>query len=101
MVIGPDDAAHRWTEARHKFTADCARIRESSQRLVQRLVSFKVYALSVLSFVGSVAEPYKETIAVDDLALQRLSAGPFHGLPSAMLLRGCISALNLMLMVSS
>ena len=60
VVIGFDAAAHRWTEARHKFTAVCVCIRASSQKLVQRLVSFTVDAVSVLSFVGSVAEPDKE-----------------------------------------
>ena len=35
----------------------CARIRTSSQSLVQRLVSFEIHALSFLSFIGSIAEP--------------------------------------------
>ena len=49
--------------------------------------SFKFYALSGLTFVGSVAEPDKATIAAENLALQRLSAGPFHALPAALLRR--------------
>ena len=36
---------------------ECARIRTSSQSFVQRLVSFKIHALTVLFFIGSVAEP--------------------------------------------
>ena len=81
VEIGPGAAAHRWTKARNTFVGVGARIRAFSQSLAQRLVSFKIYALSVLSFVGSVAEPEAATIAAENLALQRLSAGPFHSIP--------------------
>ena len=47
----------------------------------------QINALSVLTFVGSLAEPDEETISAETTALQKLSAGPFHALPSAMLLR--------------
>ena len=53
-----------------------------------RLVSFKIYSLSVLAFVGSVAEPETATIAAENLALQRLKAGPFHALLAALLRLG-------------
>ena len=69
------------------YCSVCARIRASSLSLVQRHVSFKTYALSVFSFVASFAEPDTDTISAENVALQRLSAGPFHALPSA-LLRG-------------
>ena len=59
VVIGPGAAAHRWTKSRNTFIAVCARLHASAQNLVQRPVSFKVYALSVLSFVGSVAAQWK------------------------------------------
>ena len=48
---------HRWTKARNKRDGVCARARTSSQSLVQRLVSFKIYALFILSFISFVAEP--------------------------------------------
>ena len=51
-------------------------------------VFFKIYALSVLSFIGSVAEPDTATITAENLPQQRLSAGPFHSIPSALLRRG-------------
>ena len=73
--FGPDVADHRWTKASIKFVGFCARIRSTSQRLVQRLVSFKIFVLSVLKCVGSVAEPDKAIIAVENIALQRLSGG--------------------------
>ena len=39
--------------------------------------------MSVLSIIGSVAEPDTATITVENLALHRLSAGPLHSIPSA------------------
>ena len=70
-------------------------IRTSSASLVQRLVSFKIYAFSVLSIVGSVAEPDAATTAAERVALQRLSAGPFHSIPSALLQRGSACGLKI------
>ena len=71
LKLGP--AGHRWTKARNNFVGICARIRSSSQSLLLRLVSFKICALSVLSFIGSVAEPDAATIMAENLALKRLS----------------------------
>ena len=48
----------------NKFVGICARIRSSSQTLIQSLVSFKIFELSVLEYVGSFAEPDKAIIAV-------------------------------------
>ena len=81
VEMEPGAADHRWTKARNKSVGVCARIRSSSRCLVQRLVSFKSFALSVLIFIGSVAEPYKAAIAAENIALQKLSAGPLHTLP--------------------
>ena len=73
--LGPDVADYRWIKARNKFVGICARIRSSSQSLIQRLVAFKIFELAVLKYVGSVAEPDKAIIAVENIALQRVSAG--------------------------
>ena len=56
VEIGSDAAESQMDQARNRFVCVCARIRTSSQSLVQRLVSFNIYALSVLSFIGSVAD---------------------------------------------
>ena len=94
VVIGPGAPAHRWTKGRNQFMAVCARIRASSQSLVQRSVSFKISALPVLAFVGSVSEPDKESVTAENLALKRLSAGPLHALPSSMRRRGSACGLK-------
>ena len=80
VMIGPGGTAHRWTGPRNKCLTVYARSRSSSQSSVQKLVSFKIHALSVLTFVGSLAEPNKDTISAETTALQKLSAGPFHAL---------------------
>ena len=87
VEIGPGAAGHRWTKARNMFVGVSARVRSSSQSRVQWLVSVEIYAVSGLTFVGSVAEPDKAAIAAENLALQRLSARPFHALLAALLRR--------------
>ena len=77
VEIGPGAEDHRWTKARNKFVGVCVGIRSSSQCQVQRLVSFKIFALFVLTFVGSVAEPDTATIATENMALQRSRLGLF------------------------
>ena len=95
VMIGRGGTAHRWTGPRNKFLTVYARSRSSSQSSVQKLVSFKIHALSILTFVGSLAEQDKDTISAETTALQKLSAGPFHALPSAMLLRGSTYGLKI------
>ena len=73
--LGPYVADYRWIKARNKFVGICARIRSSSQSLIERLVSFKIFELSVLEYVGSVAQPDKAIIAIENIALLRVSAG--------------------------
>ena len=64
--------------------------------LVQGLVPCRIYALSILSSIGSVAEPDPATIAAENLALQRPSAGPLHhSIPSALHRRGSACGLKI------
>ena len=95
VVIGPGTPAHRCSKAKNTVHVACSLIRASSQSLVSRVVSFKIYALSVLGFVGLVCEPDKETVTAEHLALQRLSAGRFDALPPAMLRRGSTCGLKI------
>ena len=52
-------------------------------------------ALSVLTLVGSMAEPDKEAISAEATDLQKHSTSPFHALPSAMLQRGSACGLKI------
>ena len=51
-MIEPEGHLHRWTAPRTKFIQRCRKITETSKSLVERLVDFKVYALSALGDNG-------------------------------------------------
>ena len=53
-MIVPDGHLHRWTAHRGKFIQRVLKINASSRSLVERLCDFKIYANSVLCFVGSI-----------------------------------------------
>ena len=82
VMIGPGAATHRRTNPRNNFVSVC--VCPHSLVLAEfssKDLSFNIHALSVLTFVGSMAEPDKETISAETAALQRLSAGFLHALP--------------------
>ena len=56
-MIGPDSYLHRWAVPRTKFVQRVMKINASTKSLVERLCDFKIYAMSVLSFTGSVCDP--------------------------------------------
>ena len=55
------------------------------QSLVERFCDFKINAISVLSFVGSVCAPDKATLKAESHALQCTTAGPYNAIPSSRL----------------
>ena len=64
-MIGPDGHIHRWTAPRKKFIQRVLKINASTKSLVERLCDFKIYAISVLSFIGSVCAPDKATLKTE------------------------------------
>ena len=61
------------------------KINASTKSLVEQLCDFKIYACSVLSFIGSVCAPAKATLKTENHALQCTTAGPYNALPSTLL----------------
>ena len=57
VMISPDGNLHRWTECRHKFAKVCRGIMKSSTNFLESLVDYKIYVISVLSFVDSITAP--------------------------------------------
>ena len=49
IVERPEGHLHRWTAPRTKFTQRYEKLTETSKSLVERLVDFQIYALSVLA----------------------------------------------------
>ena len=87
-MISPDGHIHRWSANRTKFIQRVLKINASTNSLVERLCDFKIYAISVLSFICSVCAPDKATLKADNHALQCTTAGPYNAIPCN-LLRVC------------
>ena len=82
-MIGPDGHLHRWTAHVKKFIRRVMKINASTKSLVERLCDIKIYAISVLSFIGSVCAPDKATLKAENHALQctqqdRTTLSPLH-----------------------
>ena len=64
------------------------------QFLVERLCDFKIYAISVLSFIGSVCAPDRATLKAENHALQCTTAGPYNAVRSNLLGVGSVCGLG-------
>ena len=93
-MIGPDGHLHRWSVPRKKFIQRVLKINASTKSLVQRLCEFKIFAISVLSFMGPVCAPHEATFKAEDHALQCTTAGPYNALPSTLLGVGSVCGLG-------
>ena len=74
-MIGPYGHIHRCTAHRKKFTQRALKIDASTKSLVERLCDLKIYAVSVLSYIGSICAPDKATLKAEAHALQCTTAG--------------------------
>ena len=77
-IIGPRWAPSSLDGTQKKFIQRVMKINASTKSLVERLSDFKIYAISVLSFIGSVCAPDKATLKAENHALQCTTAGPYH-----------------------
>ena len=71
----------RWTPsslvgAQGKLIQRVLKIHASTNSSVKRLCDFKIYAISVLSLIGSVCAPDKATLKAENHALQCITASP-------------------------
>ena len=64
-MFGPDGYIHRLTAPWKNSSSACLKISASTKSLVERLCDFKIYAISVLSFIGSVCAPDKATLKAE------------------------------------
>ena len=84
-MICPNGHLHRWTALRKKRIQRVMKINASTKSLVERLCDFKIYAISVLSFIGSVCAPDKATLKAENRALQCSTARPYNAITSSLL----------------
>ena len=77
-MIGPEGPFHRWTALRKNFAQRANKINESTKSLVERLCEFKIYALSVLGYPGSISAPDEATLKEETHAIQSTTADPYN-----------------------
>ena len=77
-----------------KIVQRVMKINTSTKSLVERLCDLKIYAISVLSFIGSVCAPEKATLTAENHALQCTAAGPYNDTPSELLKVGSVCGLG-------
>ena len=80
-MIGPDGYIHRWTAPRKNFIQRVLKINTSTKSLVERLCEVKIFAIPVLSFIGSVCAHDKATRKVENHALQCATAVSYNAFP--------------------
>ena len=93
-MIGPDGHLHRWTAPRKNFIERVLKINASIKSLVERLCDIKIYAISVLSFIGSVCAPDGATLKAENHALQCTTAGPYNAISTKLLAVGSVCGLG-------
>ena len=70
-MIGPDGHVHRWTAHRKNHPA-------RFENHCSTACDCKIYAISVLSFIGSLCAPDKAALKAEAHALQCTTAGPYN-----------------------
>ena len=70
------------------------KINASTESLVERLCDFKIYAVSVLSYIGSICAPDKTALKAEAHALQCTIAGPYNATPAGLLSVGSVCGLG-------
>ena len=70
------------------------KINVSTKSLVERLCDFKIYAISVLGFIGSVCAPDKATFTAENHVFRCTTAGPYSTISSSLLQVGSTCGLG-------
>ena len=70
------------------------KINACTKSLVERLCELKIYAVSVLRYIGSVRAPDKATLKAEAHAPQCTTAGPYNAIPSSLLGVGSVCGLG-------
>ena len=67
-----------------KIVQRVLKINASTKSLVERLCDLKIYAVLVLSYIGSICAPDKATVKAEAHALLCATAGPHNAIPSSL-----------------
>ena len=91
--IGPEGHLHVGLTT-EKFIQRARKINKTSKSLVERLIDFKMYALSVLGYIGSISTPDEATLKEESHALQCTTAGTHNAVPTDLLRAGSVWGLG-------
>ena len=94
-MFRPEGFLHRWTAPRKKFIQRTRKINGTSKSLVERLVDFKVYAFSVLGYLGSISAPDGAALNEEAHALQCTTSGPCSAISTDLLRAGSVCGLGI------
>ena len=75
-MIGPEGYLHRWTAPRKKFIQRTRKTNGTSKSLVERLVDFKIFELSVLGYLGFISAPDGATLKEEAMRCKALPLVP-------------------------
>ena len=71
------------------------KINGTPKSLIERLIDFKIFALSVLGYLRFISAPYWATLKGGAHALQGTTAGPYNALPIELLCAGSACGLGI------
>ena len=80
--------------ASEKIIQRVLKINASTKSLVQRLCDVKIYALSVLGYIGSTSVPDKATLKAEAHALHCTTAGPYNAIHTSLFGVGSVCGLG-------
>ena len=83
------------TAPREKIIQRTRKINGTSKSLVERLVDFKIYALSVLGYMGSISAPDEATLKEEAHAPQCTTAGSCNAIPTHLSRAGSVCGLGI------
>ena len=94
-MIGPEGYLHRWTAPRKKFIQRTRKINGTSKSLVERLVDFKIFALSVLGYLGFISAPDGAILKEEAMRCKALPLAPHNAIPTDLLRAGSACGLGI------
>ena len=93
-MIGLEVHIHRWTAPRKNIHPADQKINASTKSLVERLCDLKVYAISLLEYIGSISALDKASLK-DESHASQTTAGPYNAISTNLLRVGLRSGKEL------
>lgn len=83
VIVGLEAAPRFWNSALAKFAHRCALIRTSPAPLRQRIVAYRVHAVSVLQYLSQMADLPRVVDVTEAATLASIASAPIHAISAA------------------